>query len=281
MKLHIAYLLLAFTVTLLAATGTADAAYCKARSVVGHGSSGNPADIAGPNTDSGFNYAYAKAEADCQQTECSAFCDTFATAYGTAAGTFPSLTWKIVEKITKDDSKNTIPLDQYTHEAEADYQRLNGWLVVAGAIQDCKLALDNVGFKIPDGDPDAYTTINLDLTIDGAPEFSSSFTLSGDGTQSGTGGVYDPGNFTVTLDGGFWTAEYNGPVELPFTLPGNSEPFDLDFSIDSENVGGVGELDEYEVSLHLPGEIMPEPASVVLLGFGALLLGRRRRKNRA
>lgn len=271
--------LLAGCAALLAANA-AHAAYASAYASIVH-STGSPSDQ-DSNSDSGLNYAEATADADCPAQGCAGFSTANAKAYSQAAGTYPGLNWKIVEDVTTSDSDSVLPNHSYTHRGTADYWKTNATLAVAGAVHDCKLAMESIGVRVPQGDPANQTTIEMNLAINDTPEFTGTFTIDGSGNTSGDG-VYDPGNFEVSTDGDFLVAEYTGPESYDFQLPGDSERFDLEFDIDTDANSAAGNQDDGRgntqlLSMHTPAVIIPEPTAAWLLGLGALALLQRRHR---
>ena len=181
--------------------------------------------------------------------------------------------------------------ENYTSGAGADGYGLGeygDYIVGPGATVGVGLNLSNVSLSVSAADPSAVSSLSFTLFVDEASACMGYAGIRSDGIFM-TLGVYNDVEsfFDVYYDApsNSWRAELLTTLALEETLPVESF-FDIFVEAELGHEEGTGTTDTspeltigtQTLELVIPEgyELMPEPATLVLLGLGGLLMRRRR-----
>lgn len=219
--------------------------------------------------------------------------DGYATYSSADATAYRDPTTGNVDLDTWTNSFKQNSADSVQNYASASYGVGGAIIEGPGGWATLTLRLDNVSLQVSALNPLATATINMDWIIDGTPVYAGSATLQSTGVGGPTDysfdgdGIYGASFFDIFFESSTQTykANYTGLSELSDDFPAYSF-FDIYFElwIQSTEPTGTGFDEEInitqDVSLLVQEgyKLVPEPATICLLGLSGLALLRRRRK---
>jgi len=172
-------------------------------------------------------------------------------------------------------ANNNIPAGHTpTNTGTADSRDIHLRACILGAIGNVSLdlAIEPVILQLPQSDLANNSVVGLNIDLGTTSIAAGLFTLSGDGSVSGSG-IYDASNFDVSIDNDMWTAEYTGPETVEVELPVNTY---VEFSFKSSSEFNFSEPLAWDVAE--PGRVVqhlelrfPEGCEVIIVEPNSLV----------